>query len=95
MNAKHTPGPWNNDCSGNITHQDGQPIAFVNWTAYDAGQANASLIAAAPDLLEALVAIDNALRAAWSNGSLPDSVIPAELAQQCSAAIAKATKVQP
>ncbi len=96
--AKHTPGPWKHEGHGDITGTENgrkYDVACV-YLRIQAGrqEANASLIAAAPDLLDALVAIDNALRAAWSNGSLPDSVIPAELAQQCRAAIAKATKVQ-
>lgn len=93
--AKHTPGPWQylpespENCAAIVAK-----TAFVCEFFCGPAEANARLIAAAPDLLDALVAIDNALRAAWSNGSLPDSVIPAELAQQCRAATAKATKVQ-
>ncbi len=42
------------------------------------------------ELLAALKAVDVALREAWSAGTLPASVIPAHVAQQCKAAIAKA-----
>ena len=104
--AKHTPGPWLiaktdaasfvyalNDSGYNRfwAHVIGGKLRRGKSTSKVETEANARLIAAAPDLLEALVAIDNALRTAWSNGSLPDSVIPEKLAQQCSAAIAKAT----
>ena len=85
--AKHTPGQWNNDCSGNITHQDGQPIAFVNWTAYDAGQENARLIAAAPDLLDALrICATQSTGPDWT----PEQAL-AFIKQHARAAIAKAT----
>ena len=54
MSAKHTPGPWRvyGDCD--VLGRDGDLIAGVH--GYDAGEdeANAALIAAAPDLARAL-----------------------------------------
>lgn len=90
MTVKHTPGPWSSDGSGNITHQDKQPIAFVNWTAYGEGKANARLIVAAPDLLAALKSIAIAM---------DDEVLvhddQREAMRAATAAIAKATYKEP
>ena len=63
MNAnKHTPGPWMKSTHGGISKysiwsSNGQHIADTNTTksiGFDKCAANASLIAAAPELLEAL-----------------------------------------
>ena len=86
--AKHTPGPWINDGSGNITHQDEQPIAFVNWTAYDAGQANSRLIAESPNLLFALEAACDEIEGLVSRLGGTD---PEKATKQYRATIAKAT----
>lgn len=55
MSAKHTPGPWSVDADGSVqvVAASGATVAEVYGT--DAGErwANATLIAAAPDLLEA------------------------------------------
>ena len=58
--AKHTTGPWIND-NGLVygTSGDGTPSFDIYYSAdwpgdADEGMANAKLIAAAPDLLEAL-----------------------------------------
>jgi hypothetical protein len=48
--SKHTPGPWKLDRNSVLI-----PIAPYEWAdAYGGSEANARLIAAAPDLLEAL-----------------------------------------
>ena len=60
--SKHTPGPWQYVLQGGttlfITEADGSTIICVrvteNTTAHSRLAANARLIAAAPDLLEAL-----------------------------------------
>lgn len=65
MKTKHTPGPWT-ILPGNenwldgvvISDSDSDSIATVHWGMHDA-VANARLIAAAPDLFEACVAIAN------------------------------------
>lgn len=56
MNTNHTPGPWNSASTGNhqglvISEANGANVA----TTYD--KADATLIAAAPDMLAALQAI--------------------------------------
>lgn len=56
--TNHTPGPWT--VNGNKIDGKGYHIASVNSHATTEGKANASLIAAAPDLL---VALENALEA--------------------------------
>ncbi len=64
MNAQHTPGPWYIDCQNEsaaigyraIVDKDGYTVCSPS----PMGQANARLIAAAPDLLAALIAFDNA-----------------------------------
>ena len=62
MDVKHTPGPWMKSTHGGISKysiwsSSGQHIADTNTTksiGFERCAANASLIAAAPDLLEAL-----------------------------------------
>ncbi|AKJ73530.1 VirE domain protein [Salmonella phage 40] len=74
---KGTPGPWVVDPLGiltrwNIDTMDGTPVAITNPLAGDKNwegrDANTRLIAAAPELLEAL----QDLRKAWLNGSAHD-----------------------
>jgi len=69
--SAHTPGPWV------ISRDKGEPVAVLPAgrdgeicqfaTAY-ASEANARLIAAAPDLLEAVKALVNAYEVVVSNG---------------------------
>ena len=59
METKHTPGPWNDLRHVSICGQDeaGLQIGFLSTSSEvrrAEGLANAKLIAAAPDLLEAL-----------------------------------------
>ena len=64
MSSKHTPGPWTVDdreyagvkWDAIIRNRDNDPVACVGMAGYTeaTGQANAHLIAAAPDMLEAL-----------------------------------------
>lgn len=54
METKHTPGPWYRD---GYTVYDAKDAAIVECDSYhscDEDYANANLIAAAPDMLEAL-----------------------------------------
>ena len=93
MNATHTPGPWVVTPLGefgNITvsGRNGEPVAMCGTEAIEGGgngrevdETNASLIAAAPELLEALRAfIDN------------DGPDPEECERMARAAIAKAER---
>lgn len=61
--SKHTPGPWDRTTRTNIegssmtvidANADGRIIAFV----YEGDEANARLIAAAPEMLDALKQIE-------------------------------------
>lgn len=95
MSAKHTPGPWdieygNSDSSGGGQWYEVGPAKV--WYSYRSSdeeeqraQANAHLISAAPDLLEALQVI--AADSRWLSGE------PTLLMAR--AAIAKATGEQP
>jgi len=58
-NAQHTPGPWERDDGYIVSLHNHEKIATVHdWTTededIDRAKANARLIAAAPELLEAL-----------------------------------------
>lgn len=56
--SKHTPGPWHCGASNGIHTANGMPyIAQVNHERSEA-DANALLIAAAPDMLAALIAAE-------------------------------------
>lgn len=74
---KHTPGPWQGRANPNdqgydtpnVQGPDGNPIANVlNWETRT-GDANWSLIAAAPELLEAL----KGFQRAWDENRLVSS----------------------
>jgi hypothetical protein len=94
MNTKHTPGPW--EATGNVVHRGIQTVALVYSTPREQCEADARLIAAAPDLLAALKELLAAER--FSNRP-PETVMEAELKLdriraagiQAQAAIAKAT----
>ena len=83
--SKHTPGPWTKD-RNIIEDANGNEIARVSYERSGYVQANARLIAAAPDLLEALRYL---VREATANGML--DVEPAII--QASTAIAKVREV--
>jgi len=81
--AKHTPGPWSfgpavpgaKQCfyiSGNhAAHNREVDIGTVQGGYYSC-EANARLIAAAPDLLEALERVLLDIEFMWEDGTLPD-----------------------
>lgn len=60
--AVHTPGPWTRDKYGHVVDANGRDIQFRSLSICCAGpresveraEANTSLIAAAPDMLDAL-----------------------------------------
>lgn len=86
-NPKHTPGPWHTGGSGTIIY-DAEGWGVANATVFhgrrEPGQSviNARLIAAAPDLLEALQ---------WAEARL-EELGEHTLVGKCAAAIGKATR---
>lgn len=96
--SKHTPGPWTyggsiyRDMAFDIAGEKG--VAQV-WKGPNAAM-DAHLIAAAPDLLTALIVAEGALREeAEMRESSGDTDYVAEITDvvdQCAAAIAKATQ---
>lgn len=85
----HTKGPWHSERGGKgwvvrIDEPNGLPIANLSMQS----EANARLIAAAPELLEALKACVQRLDAVWDSGmETEDDLIALRTAR---AAIAKA-----
>lgn len=103
MKAKHTKGPWKigGSCNRHIVAPGGMEIAscrpyYIRRPAYDEAVANARLIAAAPELLEALEATLKITCGACAgdggkfNYITPDGFDACLLARQAKAAIAKA-----
>ncbi|HEJ6002034.1 TPA: hypothetical protein SL812_003328 [Pseudomonas aeruginosa] len=98
--SKHTPGPWQFSAGadygdeGNyadVTAINGDLIiARVN-NLIPAGAANGELVAAAPELLEALQGMIEVYGGQYNDDCLPKSSTELELIQQARAAIAKAT----
>ena len=97
MTTKHTPGPWEKaDGTDGITRgirgwHGPERVNVINWNGISratsvTGQANARLIAAAPDLLEALQWV--VLRT--EEGGYPDG----KCLKEARTAIAKATGEQ-
>lgn len=96
MSAKHTPGPWTAQNDGrdiiSIQHNNNDPGAIsmtlakvtARMTWRSQAEANARLIAAAPDLIEALKACDEAM------SYMSEYDIPITLPDMVKAAIAKA-----
>lgn len=99
MNTQHTPGPWLYDISRTgtealITEEDGTTVAEIRTThkttAHSTLEANVTLMAAAPDMLEALQKI----HAWWT--SMPsfyegEDEMPADVFDAMRHAIARAT----
>ena len=55
--SKHTPGPWHVDEHNDVSSKE-RHVATPSFYGDDSDDANANLIAAAPDLLAALLAFD-------------------------------------
>jgi ATP:corrinoid adenosyltransferase len=91
MSGKHTPGPWL-AAGKHITQDDGGVIAYTTAYAKPTPRqlADARLIAAAPDLLEALQEV---LKHEKWHAAVADEVTPAARAaiRKADAVIAKAT----
>jgi hypothetical protein len=86
---KHTPGPWKIYYSGQIGDADGRFVCGFRWDSYREfnngnNAATARLIAAAPELLEALEACNEAM------GYMSDYDIPVNLPAKVAAAIKRA-----
>ena len=96
--SKHTPGPWQYAFEGGtvafIVEADGTAVAKIstteNSTAHNRLPANAQLIAAAPDLLETLQAIESAANYAKDNPRKQTDKL-FDILELSRAAIAKAT----
>lgn len=64
--STHTPGPWrvldfkHEPCPSFITLNDGETALAMVYVSTSEQKANAHLIAAAPDMLAALIAIEDA-----------------------------------
>lgn len=88
--SKHTPGPWFSQYDDNGFYEIGSEavsrrVAFT-YSEYDTDEANARLIAAAPDLLEALQRLLDATTPLFFITQNDHTAF-----HQASAAIAKAT----
>lgn len=57
MSATYMPGPWSIENGAFVVDQEGRSVADCAFADQDDNCANAQLIAAAPDLLEALQAM--------------------------------------
>ncbi|HHW2202115.1 TPA: hypothetical protein ACUT9V_003306 [Pseudomonas aeruginosa] len=95
---KHTPGPWGQDKWGSLQTEGGQDVLLRGITTISAGsderiaeaEANTRLIAAAPELLDALEDAVNRLTSSLILLKCDDDFIKKETAK-ARAAIAKAT----
>ena len=101
MQTKHTPGPWHIGvrtfhAGRDVYGPKGEPVAVADdaITATPEAEANARLIAAAPDLLAALEALTACASMSGPAGTTA-YLISNERMQAARAAIAKATGVQP
>ena len=88
MTVSHTPGPWESSAPGTqAIHYRGQDVATVH-CGNKAWKANARLIAAAPEMLEALIALLEDAEALAMQAKMP--LLPGRVTK-AHAAIAKAT----
>lgn len=92
MNEQHTKGPWFRKAgisySVEIVNGDGEPIAIAD-IGRDECEDNASLIAAAPELLDVLLAIEKSLQAGHEGNLILAEFSP--IRSGISEVIAKAT----
>lgn len=89
--SQHTPGPWIKD-RNLITDQDGQEIATATYRQSGHVQANAHLIAAAPEMLALLTDVGQWLEIGLQRGQINRGTAnrDGDLVSQIRAAIAKA-----
>ncbi len=100
MSAKHTPGPWVIECAPCDGHSAAayyifgggkrRAVAHIKRSTVQPMEANARLIAAAPDLLEALVVLVNEKADYMRRNNLGDPEREGAT-KQARAAISKAT----
>ena len=80
MKTTHTPGPWKTDRAGvNVVDPSEKAeyvIAFCKGASIAELTANARLIAAAPELLDALIAASGALEHLRQTGHVGDRYLP-------------------
>ena len=99
--TKHTPGPWTivpyGDGDSLVIHADQSEwrICFMATPGASPGamgriEANARLIAAAPEMLEALKSVDGMAVLALRGRTIKEYAIPASVLEQVIATIAKA-----
>lgn len=87
--AKHTPGPWDENNGRVFRGNSGSICILTDQHSFVEYRANARLIAAAPELLEALEYIYLLLQDDYDGDALKR--LTAELSDTARAAIAKAT----
>ena len=101
MNRPHTPSPWRHGVSypdgidiikdeAHPTHQPYWTVCKINTCMGSESEANAKLIAAAPDLLEQLTQLATSY-AYWLPRYGDPEAVNSQLMQNVRAAIAKAT----
>ena len=97
--SDHTPGPWSTNCRTNDIYQQDNGLTVVELITYGSDakkrfSANKLLIAAAPEMLEALkraVELDMIPRSSASDGGASKYSSHVKCADQIRSAIAKAT----
>lgn len=93
---KHTPGPWDywsgynpvDELEAQITTEDGDIVIASYNRQIPEGEANAKLLAAAPELLEALT---EAAEILWGIGQIGPSPTALEKSAEFKSLITKAT----
>ncbi len=90
QNSAHTEGEWNVEAK-NLIKCNGEQIGSAN-SMIDEYEANAKVMAAAPDLLKALDELQHEVQMQCSIGSDPRFLKMCELWQNAKQAINKATK---
>lgn len=94
MTTQHTPGPWsfrkNYNGSLDFFSEDGARVIMCNARLLNQ-DANAGLIAAAPDLLEAAQTVDAASEECLDHDGFTAILLPLDAYHKLTEAIAKAT----
>ena len=90
--AKHTPGPWRQNEHGNLVcYPDGLEVGILSsQLPKEEREANARLIAAAPDLLDSLQHLSNVYEHIWVKMSDGEMAIVKGAWEVAEMAIAKA-----